>query len=128
MKPLRMILAAAGLLLVALPSLAGDSTAEQYLAEMTIIAEALEGITDDASARAASETMGAALVRLGPVAEEMQAWSEAEKMNFVRSYPEEYMGVHTRISRALSMMIQYPERMELFLEHMKNMPTLDPPQ
>jgi hypothetical protein len=125
MKRFSGILTAAWLLLVALPALAQDSTAEQYLAEMTIIAEALEGITDDASARTASETMGAALARLEPVAEEMQAWSEDEKMNFVRSYPEQYMGVHTRISRALSMMVQYPERMELFLEHMKNMPRLD---
>ena len=125
MKPLRMILAAAGLCLLALPALAGGSTVEQYLAEMTIIAEALEGISDDASAREASAKMGAALARLEPISAEMQAWSEEEKMNFVRSYPEEYMGVHMRISRALSLMVQYPERMELFIDHMKNMPRLD---
>lgn len=125
MKPLRMILAAAGLLLLVLPALAGGSTVEKYLAEMTIIAEVLEGISDDASAAAASEAMGAALARLEPISEEMQAWSEEEKMNFVRSYPEEYMGVHSRISRALSLMVQYPERMELFIDHMKNMPSLD---
>jgi len=71
MKPFRMILAAAGLLLLALPALAEDSAVEQYLAEMTIIAEALEGITDDASAKAASETMAAALARLEPISEEM---------------------------------------------------------
>jgi len=46
-------------------------------------------------------------------------------MNFVRSYPEEYQGVHMRISRALSLMVQHPERMGLFIEHMKNMPRLD---
>ncbi|MCH7807004.1 MAG: hypothetical protein IH995_07670 [Proteobacteria bacterium] len=125
MKPLRMILAAAGLLLLALPALAGGSTVERYLAEMAIIAEALEGITDDASASEASAKMGAALARLEPISEEMQAWSEEEKMNFVRSYPEEYMGVHMRISRALSLMVRYPERMELFIDHMKNMPRLD---
>ena len=125
MKPLRMILAAAGLLLLALPALAEGSTIERYLAEMTTIAEALEGITDDASASEASAKMGAALARLEPISEEMQAWSEEEKMNFVRSYPEEYMGVHMRISRALSAMISHPERMELFIDHMKNMPSLD---
>ncbi|MCH8172191.1 MAG: hypothetical protein IIA70_02655 [Proteobacteria bacterium] len=125
MKPLRMILAAAGLLLLALPALAEGSTIEKYLAEMTIIAEALEGISDDASASEASAKMGAALARLEPISEEMQAWSEEEKMNFVRSYPEEYMGVHMRISRALSAMISHPERMELFIDHMKNMPSLD---
>ena len=126
MKPLRMILSAlCGALLFAGAALAEDSTAERYLAEMAIIAEALEGITDDASASEASAKMGAALARLEPISEEMQAWSEAEKMNFVRSYPEEYMGVHMRISRALSAMISHPERMEMFIEHMKNMPSLD---
>ena len=126
MKPLRMILSAlCGALLFAGAALAEDSLANKYLTEITIIAEALEGITDDTSAAAASEVMGAALARLEPISEEMQAWSEEEKMNFVRSYPEEYMGVHMRISRALSAMISHPERMELFLEHMKNMPSLD---
>ena len=126
MKPLRMILSAfCGALMFAGAALAEGSTVEKYLTEITIIAEALEGITDDTSAAAASEVMGAALARLEPISEEMQAWSEEEKMNFVRSYPEEYMGVHMRISRALSAMISHPERMELFLEHMKNMPSLD---
>lgn len=123
MKPLRMIMA--GLILLSLPALAQDSTADQYLAEMMIIAEALEGITDDASARAASEAMAAALARLEPIAEEMQAWSDAEKRNFVLTYPEEYRLVQVRVSNALMQMVQNPEYMELFIEHMKNMPRIN---
>jgi len=126
MRPLSGILSAlAVLVILAAPASGQEAAADRYLAEMNTIADALDGITDQQSAAAAAETMGAALARLGPISAEMQAWSEDEKMNFLRNYSEAYIGAHTRISQALAKMVQYPERMKLFTEHMKNMPRLD---
>jgi len=121
-------LVATALLFLAGAALAQNSAAERYLAEMNIIADALEGVSDDASAGKAAEVMAAALERMKPVAEEMQTWSEAEKMNFLKTYSEQYIGTQTRISQALGKMVQYPERLKLFTGHMKNMPRLDAPQ
>ncbi len=114
-----------GLLFLAGTALAQDSAADQYLAEMNIIADALEGIHDDESAEEALVLMAAALARLEPIAEQMRAWSDAEKMNFIRTNMEQYQIVQIRISNALMQMVQNPEYMELFIEHMKNMPRID---
>ena len=125
MKTVKTILmATAALLFLTAAAYDMDATAEQYLAEITIIAAAMETVNDDASAEAASAEMAAALKRLEPVTAKMQTWTYDDKRNFALAYGQQSIAINQRISNALRGMVDTPDRLQMFLDHMSNMPRM----
>lgn len=96
--------------------------ANEYLKEMNLMADALESVTDDASAQAAAEKMSGALGRLQVLVDDTKTWSDAEKQTFFLQNHNEFIAVQTRMSNALLRMVHNPEYMELFSEQMQKMP------
>ncbi|MHA1543611.1 MAG: hypothetical protein ACTSU8_00565 [Alphaproteobacteria bacterium] len=107
---------------------AQSNSFEKYLREMEQIVTAMESIHDEASAARAAEIMGASFARIEPLLQGMDSWNEAEWKYFALNYSEDFSNVSMRMSNSLMRMVQNPDYMDLFIEHMQNMPTFEPNQ
>lgn len=97
---------------------------EQYLREMEQIVTAMEGIHDDASAAKAAELLGVSLARMEPLLKDMDNWNEAQWTYFGLHYSDDFDAVSMRMSNSIMQMINNPNWLELFAEHLQNMPTM----
>jgi hypothetical protein len=107
---------------------AQSNSFEQYLREMEQIVTAMERIHDEASAARAAEIMGASFARIEPLLQGMDNWGPSEWEYFALNYSEDFNNVYMRMSNSLMRMVQNPDYMDLFIEHMQNMPTFEPSQ
>ena len=113
---------------IALSGCGGSDKADagaSYVSGMSRIADALETVKDEDSAKAAAHEIGEATVKLEPVVDKINSMSSIEQAMMVRDHTAEMTEVQTRISTALQKIIaQDPKLMDIIGSELRGMPQL----
>ena len=98
---------------------------ETYVNGMSQIADALESVTDEDSAKAAAHEIGQVTVRLQSVVDEINSMSEVEQALMVQKQAAKMVSVQNRISMALQKIVSKdPKLMNILGSELRSMPEL----
>ncbi len=92
--------------------------------QLANIAEAIENVEDEASARAAAQEIAKANIELGAVAKSLEDMSDAERAAAAQQYSAKYSEQQVRIASAMQRLVQHPEWLRIISDEMKKMPAM----
>jgi len=100
----------------------GQKAADTYVKGMERIATAMEGITDEASARGAAEVVAAVTKDLEKFSADVEAMSEAEQAALFAPHAKDIQAVQTRIAAAMGKLMGNPEWLQIVTDELGKIP------
>jgi len=97
---------------------------QAYLEQLNVIADALDTIDDEASARAAATEIGEANVEMEAIADSMQGLSDNEMLAMVQSIAPQLQEIQARIAATMQRLSANPEYFSIIGDELSNMPNL----
>ncbi len=103
-------------------SFSASNPSEQMGTQLSNIAEAIENVEDEASARTAAKVIARAKIELDGVAKSMAGMSDAERAAITQQYTAKYPQQQMRIASGMQRLVQHLEWMNIIQDEMKKMP------
>ena len=117
---------AAGLALAACGSGGSDSLAENYLEQMSMIAAAIESVSDEASVDRAATEIGNAIKEMEGLAADIDKLSPEERQQMVAARSADFQKVESRLQMAMqSLMTRNPMLVARINAAMSELPDLN---
>ena len=95
---------------------------ERYLEELNRLADALETVDDEASARQAAQTVAEINAEMETLQPQFEAMEENERAAMLRTHAAAFQEVQTRIAMAMEPLADRPDLLEIISEELENMP------
>ncbi len=105
-------------------SYSASNPSDQLGTQLSNIAEAIENVEDDATARAAAQEIAKANHALASLAKSMEGMSDAQHTVAAQQYAAKYSQLQVRIASAMQRLVQHPEWLQIISDEMKKMPRL----
>ncbi len=100
-----------------------DKVVDVYVGQMDHIADALEGVKDEKSAKKAAQAITNAAKELNALSDTVESMSDMEKGLMFASRSQEFISVQTRLATSMQKIAaENPEYMQMIQEEMKKMP------
>jgi hypothetical protein len=97
---------------------------QAYIEQLNVIADALDTIDDEASAREAAVEIGAANMELEEIADSMQGLSDNEMLAMVQSIAPQLTEIQGRIATTMQRLSANPEYFSIIGDELSNMPNM----
>ena len=103
-------------------SFSASNPSDQMGIQLSNIAEAIENVKDEASARETARIIAKAGIELQGVAKSMEGMSDAEHAAAAQQHAAKYPQQQLRIMSAMQKLVHHPEWMKIIQDEMKRMP------
>jgi len=103
----------------------GGEVADVYLAQITNIADAVEAVDDEKSARAAAKAIAKAAREMEALSEAVEDMTPARRAMVFASRAQDFMEPQMRLATSMQKLaIDHPEYLEIIQDEMDKMPEL----
>ena len=100
------------------PAVAEMMSGQSLVDTVGHIADVLETVVDEDSARAAGPDLAKELTRLKEYSEELEQWSESDMMAFLAVYGEEYQSNYERMTAGMRNLVEHPELFDILSDQL----------